>query len=145
MAADELRLGCRKLHADAGSSAPGHKRAPPQLPRARALAAASSSPRPRHGELGACPPTSSTPECTGGPQQAAPPCAGREARPRDPVHGSSLSIEKEERGCVDTTYPEAPDVRAQAFPNKFSVLKLSDYDPNQYTNSCIKIRIAITI
>jgi hypothetical protein len=67
-----------------------------------------------------------------------------------PVHGSSLSIEKEERGCVDTTYPEAPDpeapdVRAQAFPNKFSVLKLSDYDPNQYTNSCIKIRIAITI
>jgi hypothetical protein len=39
---------------------------------------------PRHGELGAWPPTSSTPECTGGPQQAAPPCAGREARFRDP-------------------------------------------------------------
>jgi hypothetical protein len=121
----------------ARSSTPCQRRAPPQLTRARALAAASSSPRPRHGDLGTRPSTSSTPDCTGGPQQAAPRALEEKLVPATPVHGSSLSIEKEDRGCVDknkrtrqlvvllkntwtsechVTCPEAPDVRAQAFP-----------------------------
>jgi hypothetical protein len=85
----------------ARSSTPGHKRALPQLTRARALAATSSSPRPRHRELGTWPSTSSTPDCTGGPQQAAPRALAEKLVPATPIHGSSLSIEKEERGCVD--------------------------------------------
>jgi hypothetical protein len=39
---------------------------------------------------------SSTPDCIGGPQQAAPRALAEKLVPATPVHGSSLSIEKEE-------------------------------------------------
>jgi hypothetical protein len=76
LVAGELHPGCRNLHPSAGSSAPRHRRAPPQLPRARALAAASSSLRPQHGEL--------DPSLHRRTSASSAPCTGREAHPRSP-------------------------------------------------------------